>query len=86
MDAGRQAKVDPVLYLQAEYMRQYKERMANIAAQDLQPNAKKQRTEGGWEEVSVKTEGQWQEVPSVKVDDEWEDAEAAVQNSTDQQV
>lgn len=60
--------------------------MANIAVQEAQPNAKRQRTEGGWEEVSVKTEGQWQEVPSVKEDDEWEDAEAAVQDTPGQQV
>ena len=65
--------------LQAEYMRQYKERMANIAAQEPQPGVKRQKTEGSWEEVGVKTEGGWQEVPSNKEDDEWEDAETAVQ-------
>ena len=60
-------------------MRQYKERMANIAAQSSQPNGKRQRTEGSWEEVDVKTEGQWQEVPTVKEDNEWEDAGTAIQ-------
>ncbi len=64
-------------------MRQYEERMANIAAQ---PGAKRQRTEGGWEEVSVKTEGQWQAVPSGKEDEDWIDAETAVQTPAEPQV
>lgn len=67
-------------------MRQYKERMDTIAAQNAQPSAKRQRTEGGWEEVSIKTEGQWHAVPDVKEDDDWEDAEPAVQTLAEPQV
>jgi hypothetical protein len=44
-------------------MRSFKER---LAAQQGAPDAKRQKTEGGWEEVEVKGAGSWQEVePSV---------------------
>lgn len=67
-------------------MRQYKERMASIAAQDSQPTSKRQKTDGGWEEVAVKTEGTWQEVAPIKEDDDWEDAETAAPTSAEPQV
>lgn len=62
-------------------MRQYKERMANIATQDPQPHVKRQKIGGEWEEAGIKAESGWQEVsnPSnTKEEEDWEDAETAL--------
>lgn len=53
----------PIVVTQDEVMRQFKERVAQMAAQDRLPNVKRQKTAEGWQEVKAEESGGgWQEV------------------------